>query len=108
MSDIVERARQYLANWPMVTGAYDLVTDLCSEIERLRAEAAWQPIETAPKDGTSVLIWPVWSDGKPQQARWRHTGKHWQGWEDWQGYRLPGTPTHWRQLSAPPKPENAP
>lgn len=62
----------------------------------------WQPIETAPKDGTRILaIAPpdghqivAWGQSK-RRANWRinfETGPAW-----W------GAPTHWIPLPAPPE-----
>jgi len=71
----------------------------------------WQPIETAPRDGTDVLLWIVhpnaeWSDDPVGDgyvchavARWiNHNGGGW----TWHG--MCGTPTHWRSLPSPPDP----
>lgn len=64
----------------------------------------WQPIETAPKDGTSVLFylrhggfcfggWQEWEDS---------TGKSMSAWQDnGEGFTL--DPTHWMPLPAPPE-----
>jgi hypothetical protein len=50
--------------------------------------AAWQPIETAPRDGTRVLVWGP-HDPEPDIWFWdKHTG--------WAGA------THWMPLPAPP------
>jgi len=39
----------------------DVVLALLDEIAALRAERAWQPIETAPRDGRFILAWgPEW------------------------------------------------
>lgn len=69
----------------------------------------WQPITTAPKDGTAVLlyrqcgIWRVrgygrWEDGPGQIS----------GWISYGFYEPPGNlglaaPTHWMPLPDPPK-----
>lgn len=75
----------------------------------------WQPIETAPRDGTTVLLWwrreeldvAYWACGV-----WREFGDGSRGWmgesfhasapETWT--RLLGErPTHWMPLPTPPE-----
>jgi hypothetical protein len=62
----------------------------------------WQPIETAPKDGTRVLVadanspWPYGTDEGPHLAAW--DGYCWCIQLDGQSAR----PTHWMPLPAPP------
>lgn len=58
----------------------------------------WQPIETAPKDGTVILIgahlgidiglWADWLNGWIDEAQ--------------SGYHDPNWPTHWMPLPNPP------
>jgi hypothetical protein len=67
----------------------------------------WQPIETAPRDGTLVVLPPP-NDGEDDHpgfiARWR-SGQWWMlGAPD---PRLTGhdTPTHWRPLIRDPNDE---
>ena len=63
--------------------------------------AAWQPIETAPKDGTEVLlIISAYNDPSRGRAyviaRWE-----WGGWIDDEEISI-HPPTHWRPLPQPP------
>lgn len=68
-----------------------------AELTRLYALAAapavtWRPIETAPKDGTELLIFdPV--DG-PARAHWST--------HNWYAGTYVAAPTHWMPLPAPP------
>lgn len=68
----------------------------------MKEEANWQPIETAPKDGTRI---DVWRRGE------RLTDVFWSDEEEWWSYMgdtypIPlaasPAPTHWRPLPAPP------
>lgn len=78
----------------------------------------WQPIETAPMNGTKILIW----DGKQIYAAWWHDqfeGLAWDGESKELPYRgawtdcavasfnyeefMEYTPTHWMPLPAPPE-----
>lgn len=87
------------------------------ELERMDAELAaakkeneWQPIETAPKDGSYVL---VTSGGKPWIARFHPVYQSgYRPQDPWQSMMLNhlhieakyqiNTPTHWKPLPAPP------
>lgn len=64
----------------------------------------WQPIETAPKDGTPILgcrstwVYPscmVWLDGPSLIPGWHSFDVSAQG-------RKPYSPTHWMPLPVPP------
>lgn len=82
---------------------------LWEEVARLRAEREtprWQPIESAPKDGTAFLV-------HGGIARW-HVGDDGAGaWFSITGYEYPGRlimwpVTHWMPLPAPPEGEPTP
>lgn len=64
----------------------------------------WQKIETAPKDGTLVLLWGrYWSDEQGWMStaingRWRH-----ERWEVYcNSFPFGIRPTHWMPLPPPP------
>jgi len=69
----------------------------------------WQPIDTAPKDGTAILIWPAKSSFYGDD-----TISYIVRWQDWKGCWIEASgeeydtfyPTHWMPLPAPPKMEN--
>lgn len=80
---------------------------------------AWQPIETAPRDGTWVMLAggacdedEGGSDGRPVVAQWTNylNGRtapnygRWQfAWYDGGYYGAYNEPTHWMPLPAPPE-----
>lgn len=58
----------------------------------------WLPIETAPKDGTWVLIFEEWNTEKPHK-NWTISRFHNGKWS----YRQTFGPTHWMPLPSPPE-----
>jgi len=79
---------------------------LRAEVERLRE---WQPIETAPKDGTPLVLIGLYPDGKSwsdQYQCWWQYDPHADGtWVRWVHNIDRTPPTHWRPLPAPPAQE---
>ena len=68
----------------------------------------WQPIETAPKDESPVLLWGrYWSDGQGWMrtaalGRWNAQLERWDAcW--FHSYPFGVRPTHWQPLPEPPK-----
>lgn len=65
---------------------------------------SWQPIDTAPKDGTEILVYG------PASWRWKTyaPGRHvaWFAGNAWQGRDADNDaglhPTHWQALPEPP------
>jgi hypothetical protein len=110
--DIVERLRNSTAGphgkgriWTIAHDAdgFDL---LCAadEITRLRAATAWQKIETAPRDGTTVLLWLV--DGQMMidgeyAIQGFHSARAWRT-----EFHVTAEPTHWQPLPTPPEGES--
>ena len=59
----------------------------------------WQPIETAPKDGTRILAYCAGGDWQ-DVIYWEAS---WQGAPFWCSDRTKTDPTHWMPLPEPPK-----
>lgn len=66
----------------------------------------WQPIETAPKDGTEIL---VWMGARILLARWdaetyhKRPRPHWSSFVMGRTWSRDNQPTHWVPLPDPPK-----
>lgn len=72
----------------------------------------WQPIESAPKDGTRILLWTDTEAGDYELLRYITDvceGEHFSecqiGWfgDKWEHYRI-GEPTHLMPLPEAPRP----
>lgn len=73
---------------------------------------AWEPIETAPMDGTEIDVWARNDKGMER----RICNVSWERMADWDGREFDGwtgmyphyggkyTPTHWMPLPEPPNP----
>lgn len=65
----------------------------------------WQPIASAPKDGTAVLLWTtdiIGANGRACVGRWGAYNGAW--WDVGMEYTL-NHPTHWMPL--PPSPSSS-
>ena len=80
-----------------------------AELERLRA-SQWQPIETAPKDGTRILAVVVhssaeWSKNPIRDGFVGVVTAYWTTFNKggWVYHGLYGNLTHWQPLPEPPQ-----
>lgn len=74
------------------------------DVEYVRADShaqQWQPIETAPTDGTRILAYPVF--GKVGVVTWWRSNIHKDGGSFIDG-NMAVRPTQWMPLPAPPNP----
>lgn len=105
----------------LMTEAADMIEAQAREIERLRNP--WQPIETAPKDGTRVMLWrgfpefgewpemviAEWHDYEwqwPDSSHLRGTSSthgEWTREHLYNGYSSASDFTHWMPLPEPPQ-----
>lgn len=93
-------------------GEYDTYDTSCaweSWLARARLESGWRPIESAPRDGTPILVCyadTYVSNGfLPIAVRWRSYHPNAKGEEDFRdigGARIRKI-THWMPLPNPPK-----
>lgn len=105
-------ARAALANPP---GSWATVQELAAALQatlaELRAAWQWQPITTAPKDGSRILLLsaayqtPCGDHGSmlehlPECATGSWNGDCWSSGNDW---FEPNEVTHWQPLLPPPK-----
>ena len=73
-----------------------------AEIAALRAAREWRPIESAPRDGTRVLLWIAVSGTAPWAETAEFDGDEW--WRN-DGDEICGenSPTHWQPVPPAPK-----
>lgn len=123
MTDIVERLMNPSPSVPAMRDGAAEILRMRAEIERLRAASQWQPIETAPKDGTEFIAYR--DDAGPFLLRWSCASEMMTESEieqsmmteeevhepDWffadfaTGGRLNDGFTHWMPLPSPPTQE---
>ena len=115
MADLMQRERKILADawvqagWPPEAAAVlasgndtQLTVQLSAIAAAIRAAPAWQPIETAPRDGA-----PVWAFNGEQAPMLYIAGEGYALWI-WADQVLadvdpsPEQPTHWMPLPEPP------
>lgn len=68
--------------------------------ERVRVLEEWQPIETAPKDGSWFLAWAQ-RDSSPYRVSWGRNHNGQLTWCTMFGSFFEGYLTHWKPLDPP-------
>jgi hypothetical protein len=99
----------------LAAGANGAIFELIGEIERLNSQSGWQPIETAPRDGTHILlgvdIATVWIVRNGRYDKCEHSTPYDPNDEGWWCYRHSVTqeklegiyePTHWMPMPDEP------
>jgi len=77
------------------SASYDDVRRLRDECEALRRAQAWNPIDTAPRDGSRILLWlPNHAPGRVVVGAWSFDYLEPEFWH----------PTHWMPLPKGPTP----
>jgi hypothetical protein len=112
-AEALDAARKYLGAQPniVVLALAEVVPALAAaldafaaerEAEAVARERAWQPIETAPKDGTRFLAYELGqAEYRVYECWWQDDFSNWSGWQnDWDSEP---EPTHWRTLPSPPE-----
>jgi hypothetical protein len=74
--------------------------------EGLKKKTEWQPIETAPKDGTAIFIWLTLAGGWFKRVHWSAKVSAWVDWDHGEeaiyGYDGDKNISHWMPLPKPP------
>ena len=106
IKELLERMRS--PHNSLVTQSF-LLNEGANCIEKLESAQDWQPIETAPKDGTMVFVWfPDMPKAFLEEYEGRiKLGRFVEGLQEWSvqdvGGNIPPKVTHWRPLFDPPK-----
>ncbi|WP_079212977.1 hypothetical protein [Brucella pituitosa] len=96
-----------------IDGATETMLEAAASIRALSSQPVadgWLPIETAPKDGTSIIIWSTVYGGTPVIVRWHEDTyakrpiPRWITGDSAYGARsfVDSQPTHWRPLPSSP------
>ena len=76
---------------------------VCVEYTRADLSPQWQPIETAPRDGQSILTYPHFAVTHWSNNVGSETGEGWAGrWVHELDYYMPRRPKFWMPLPKPP------
>lgn len=109
-----------------VPGPAQVAVELLLLLDTRKSDDGWRTMESAPKDGTEVLVYKdvasvpvVHIAWYRSEEEWNESGQHCGGWdtlEEWLGWwsytrnsvtqeRLDGwaEPSHWRPLPSPPE-----
>jgi len=105
--DIMKAAKACYENLPLSYDGWDVdavITEIAKAILAERERSKWQTIDTAPKDGTKVLLFTRWEgDWVCEEAFEEAQIGFWQESELEWDTDLIGTATHWQPIPKPPE-----
>jgi hypothetical protein len=117
-ADVMEAARLVADDWDRLDwnsyeGNYveDLAEDIAQALLAERQSDRWLPIETAPKDGSDIIVYNPSGEGIVGEAYYSNDngrgGWWWAGTYEGEHMEEPmhirnAWPTHWQPLPAPP------
>lgn len=115
--ELIERARKMADSFMLVGGLpyaaiHPVINDLADRLETLASRPdGWMEIESAPRDGTWVVLWMI----KPTPHGYASEGPHpviakWDGQNCWDvpfedAWFVDADFTHWRRLPPAPQPD---
>jgi hypothetical protein len=98
-------------NYDPKSPTFSEVTNLLRQASSALSQNGWLPIESAPKDSKSRLVWcPAWRNTYlvswivplGEEMTPDHSAGYWSHFAEG-GTRLNQAPTHWQPLPPPPK-----
>jgi hypothetical protein len=110
-ADEIERLQAMIRAGAYSIESADHLRDEIATLKRELSSRRWQPIETAPQDGTSLLGW--WShEEKVLHTHWLDNSKTAWPWCGWKAPSLQvshpkAKPTHWMPLPVRPADEES-
>lgn len=108
--EALERIESYVCDCetmvPVISRDFDIVRTFLTKAKQPEPVEGWRPIETAPKDGTEIIVW--WKDQEIQIMAAYTDILDGEGFNWYSGHAdyLPEAQlTHWIPLPEPPKGE---
>jgi hypothetical protein len=98
--EAVEHLWRFWANKAQALADENKALSAALTASQAETAAAWQPIETAPRDGSRFLAYEN-RDVSYYPCWWRNDYLIWEGWQD--DWDSEPDPSHWQPLPPPPK-----
>lgn len=104
-SDINTMIEERMGRYP-VRNPKSLEEQIEARLEEKLAKTGWQPIETAPGDGTTIDTYCDWAHLREVNVHWDQDALKWVRFDESEGWEE-CFPTHWMPIPDAPKDEAA-
>jgi hypothetical protein len=105
--ELVAEARRLLSQYTFEGASFHMIHRLADALEARPLQGqpslpeGWRPIETAPRDGTNVLVWRSGYNCVASAKRAKGLPANFPG-----NHEYPDDATHWMPLPSPPAPDS--